>query len=784
MANLQSLTVNDTGNLTLPNGTNTNRPSLYTNSAIQWTNTGTQSYTVLSGSATGTNTTWTCPAGVTSIEVLVVAGGGGGGYNGGGGGAGGLIYTSAYPVVPTTVYTVVVGAGGAGAANLSGSNGSNGSNSSFDALVALGGGGGATAGNTGNTGGSGGAGAYAGGTYLGTGGFGVAGAGTPGQGFPGGFGSNYSGGNTNGGGGGAGGPGYGSGNNINPGTNDGQAAGNGGPGVLYNISGTPTYYAGGGGGASWINTTVGGVGGVGGGGNGGSQSSGSAGTASTGGGGGGGGSTGAGAAGGSGIVILRYTLASASADPRGEIRFNTSTKETEVYNLNNRWSTAPNSGERIVANGLILSIDGARYSTGTTWADLSGTGNDLTIANTPTYSTTDYGFFTFNGTNQYASKTSFNSLTGNASYTIAAWVKFTTANVGAGTDAPIVWIGGQAADTVACLDQKGNYFCSLHYGDDQSFTNFAITAGIWYYAVITYNNSTKEARLYVNGNFVQSLTHSGALNIPSNTTIAVGGDAGTRYGPNSIGQTQVYSRILTDAEIKQNYSATFYRYESNQQWPAVINPISTGNLILHLDAGHPGSYPGYGTTWFDMSGQGINVSMVNRPLYNPNYGSFIFNGSSHKGTFPAVTLPTTTAVTISMWVLAYSVKYMDMFDLLDTAGIWMVFNTGNVMGIALQNPGPIAPSYAINTWYNVVQLCDSSQSHQVYVNGVWQGNNTTGLSGYTGLSLSTARIGNVDGDRASEYWNGEIANLSIWNRALTPQEISNNFQTYRKRFGV
>ena len=50
--------------------------------------------------------TWTCPAGVTSAEVLVVAGGGGGGgsdtagQSGGGGGAGGVVHHATYTVVP------------------------------------------------------------------------------------------------------------------------------------------------------------------------------------------------------------------------------------------------------------------------------------------------------------------------------------------------------------------------------------------------------------------------------------------------------------------------------------------------------------------------------------------------------------------------------------------------------------------------------------------------------------------------------------------------------------
>ena len=57
--------------------------------------------------------TWTCPAGVTEIELLTVAGGAGGGYEqGGGGGAGGLVYDTSYTVVPGVVYDLSVGTNG------------------------------------------------------------------------------------------------------------------------------------------------------------------------------------------------------------------------------------------------------------------------------------------------------------------------------------------------------------------------------------------------------------------------------------------------------------------------------------------------------------------------------------------------------------------------------------------------------------------------------------------------------------------------------------------------
>jgi len=237
------------------------------------------------------------------VDYLVVAGGGGGAI--GGGGAGGLRTSwpggsggggnseSSLSLNIATNYNVAIGSGGSYGNNSSqASNGGNSSiaGSGLTTITSIGGGGGAhapSAGSDGSIGGSGGGGGFGdtSATYDG-------GLGTANQGFRGGSGSRL------GGGGGAGAGSTG-------GNRSGNNGGPGGNGLSLNISGTATYYAGGGGGVSWNAYNA--PGGSGGGGNGGSSASTSgrtSGTANTGGGGGGAWQTGDN--GGSGVVIIRY----------------------------------------------------------------------------------------------------------------------------------------------------------------------------------------------------------------------------------------------------------------------------------------------------------------------------------------------------------------------------------------------------------------------------------------------------------------------------------------------
>ena len=270
--------------------------------------------------------TFSVPAYVSAVDVLVVAGGGAGGYNiGGGAGAGGLVFVPCYPVTPGGTVSVTVGDGGTrpcGSPTNTSEN--NGQDSVFGTLTAKGGGGGGIGGATtacviGAPGGSGGGGGRDNASRYGTPNFGAATQPTqPGQSGAYGFGNN--GGNVplagtdfvgSAGGGGAGAVGGNGAGGGSP-TEDG---GDGGIGKAYTIADgtTPVYYAGGGGGAFYAihsgNPQT--LGGQGGGGNGqkrqptnelGAQS----GEANKGGGGGGGSLRPGNPVGGKGIVIVRY----------------------------------------------------------------------------------------------------------------------------------------------------------------------------------------------------------------------------------------------------------------------------------------------------------------------------------------------------------------------------------------------------------------------------------------------------------------------------------------------
>ena len=341
MALLRNTTINDTGFLTLPVGNTAQRPTAIAGTVVQFTTVGIQS--------------WTVPANVTNVEVLVVAGGGAGGWDvGGGGGGGGVVYNSNYAVTPGQSISVTVGGGGT--ANTSGGGTApSGGNSIFGNLIALGGGGGGNwSSGIGGNGGSGG------GSTSNVAGFGRA---TQPTSASGGYGNDagipanntgnvneYSGASGGGGAGGKGGNGISSTWSANH-----PFIGAGGPGIGFNITGTIQYYAGGGGSAS-DGTSFWGQGGIGGGGRGGGFN----GVANTGGGGGGAGLNGpnggnVGGNGGSGIVIVRYTESRQANLVAGALRLN-SQRGVETYTPDGSWVplSAPYFTRTIISHGYML----------------------------------------------------------------------------------------------------------------------------------------------------------------------------------------------------------------------------------------------------------------------------------------------------------------------------------------------------------------------------------------------------------------------------------------------
>ena len=211
--------------------------------------------------------------------------------------------------------------------------------------------------------------------------------------------------------------------------------------------------------------------------------------------------------------------------------------------------------------------------------------------------------------------------------------------------------------------------------------------------------------------------------------------------------------------------------------------IVTDGLVLSLDAGNVKSYPGSGTVWADKSGFNNNGTLTNGPTFNSaNGGSIVFDGVDDISIHPSTLY--VDNFTLSAWVYKTS------------SGIQTIIAKGNlsfVLNFYLRIAGNsgfygtnasfseiLIPDLVLNVWNNTVLTYDKT-SLKYYLNGVFiNQNNATNTPSSTTSNTIVGRLGDFNG----QYWTGRIATTQIYNKALSAQEVSQNFNALRGRFGI
>jgi hypothetical protein len=212
-------------------------------------------------------------------------------------------------------------------------------------------------------------------------------------------------------------------------------------------------------------------------------------------------------------------------------------------------------------------------------------------------------------------------------------------------------------------------------------------------------------------------------------------------------------------------------------------------LVLALDAANTKSYPGTGTTWNDLSGNGNNGTLVNGVGYNSgNGGSLVFDGVNDYISIPHTTiLNPSLSMTLSSWINATTfLTFMSIFGKGTTAsgsgGYDFRIDANNQLNLVkyfiVDQRITLSTALSINTWYNIVAV-QSSTRVDYYING----SNVGAFSNSIAYQTNTSEF-RIARDRNIIYTPAKVSNLSFYNRALTPQEVQQNFNALRHRFGI
>ena len=220
------------------------------------------------------------------------------------------------------------------------------------------------------------------------------------------------------------------------------------------------------------------------------------------------------------------------------------------------------------------------------------------------------------------------------------------------------------------------------------------------------------------------------------------------------------------------------------------NSIVTNGLVLALDAGNTKSYVSGSTTWFDISGNTNSGSLVNGPTFsNQNGGQIQFGPTSRY-----INIPSSVNVSNPNTICAF-IKLSGSNS--DTVIYGPNANGGdNWLGIAGNRPYIFATQASdvnnftllgtttldtTNTiWYFIASTISGSVA-TLYLNGVQENTTTQAFTiGSWGGSAAIGRRGSAD----QRYLTGSVAYVMGYNRALSQQEVLQNYNAVKTRFGL
>jgi hypothetical protein len=460
---------------------------------------------------------------------------------------------------------------------------------------------------------------------------------------------------------------------------------------------------------------------------------------------------------------------------------------------------------KVISDGLVLYLDATNtrsYSgTGSSWYDLSVYGYNSTLISSPTFINNKYGQLAFNGSTQYATVPHTSTLWNGQTYTLSLWAK----KIGTGDQGTR---GIMISKDINYIDHAYNgktmaSFRNNTGGQTLIYGNNPASYNEWRHYAFTYDGTI--GILYENGAATGSTALSGnVVNSTSNPLNIGRWDGSGFYFNGCIAGAMVYNRALNADEILQNYNATKYKYILQEN-------IARNGLALHYDMSDYRSAPFTGTNIFNISGGiGLSSELLNGPTYSSDFGGNILLDGSND-------------------YIQLSSSYTEIFTAGTTVDVWIKFNSSNSWGRILDTSDGAGTNTAYLTiarWgtNNEVVLESRSSTTQGTGNGVRT--TTTAISNgtiqnftfvigpgstdtvspespriYLNANLQATTLYGTQNNfvpyvvnkyvwigrsafSADAYLGANIYAYRIYNRALSAQEVLQNYNASKTRFGI
>ncbi len=418
---------------------------------------------------------------------------------------------------------------------------------------------------------------------------------------------------------------------------------------------------------------------------------------------------------------------------------------------------------------------------GTVAQDKSSSNNDGTITGA-TWQTEDQCIFgkclKFDGTSNYLQTGTSKSLaiSGTKSISMGAWIRTTTKASGAGKYKTIVTIaeGGQGTnnfDKALTIDSSG-YAGFYIYDTSEKHSNGTtdVTDDKWHYLFGLYDGTN--AKIYVDG-VQQGGNVAAATTYAENTPVVVISLSYNNYEryQGFLDEVKIYPYARTAAQIKSDYLTGQAKTGQSAQIGSSSNQWLSNGLVGYWKMDD--NVSGNGKSLVDASGNsntlttyyGANTTGMDCTVAGKYGGGCSLDGVDDYVTKSSTNI-STLPITLSVWAKATNINQSE-------GHILQTFNTGLYVDVyqgtfrfVRNGVGSITYSGSSGTWYHLVGIMDSNYNMSFYVNGSLVGTRAGSDPG----SSSTVYLGAYSS--GADFFGGSIDEARIYNRALSPQEVS------------
>lgn len=214
--------------------------------------------------------------------------------------------------------------------------------------------------------------------------------------------------------------------------------------------------------------------------------------------------------------------------------------------------------------------------------------------------------------------------------------------------------------------------------------------------------------------------------------------------------------------------------------------VVTSGLVLCLDAANPRSYPGSGASWYDATSRNSPATLINSPVYTSGLAGYFFFGAINNYVNLSTDLGYTSQVSAFSWIKAVGTPKSGYHIVCGPTSLEISIPTSGEIrsGIDTSN-GRFVSNHGSGlvdgNWHYLGFTFDGTTKNS-YIDGVMVG--TMSVTGALVYNVTSRAMGVFGSGDTTYGMNGNISYYHVYSNSLTADQVTQNFNALRGRYGI